>query len=140
MSNIFYGKTNHDCIGGLIEKLKQNYFKDPQAEHLFIVPDRISVLTEVKIFEYLNIESTCNIRVLTLSRLASMVMQDMMVIPKTSSCMIFQKLLKDNRENLKCFNKRLDSDLASCVFETISQFKSCRIPVENVYVSTCLIV
>ena len=50
--------------------------------------------------------------------------------------MIFQKLLKDNRQDLKCFNKRIDIDLASCVFETISQFKSCRIPVENVYVSS----
>ena len=136
MSNIFYGKTNLDCVKGLIEQLKKNYQKDPQAEHLFIVPDRISVLTEVKIFESLGIESTCNIRVLTLSRLASIVMEGMSVIPKTSSCMIFQKLLKDNRQDLKCFNKRIDIDLASCVFETISQFKSCRIPVENVYVSS----
>lgn len=136
MSNIFYGKTNLDCVRGLIEKLKKNYQEDPQAEHLFIVPDRISVLTEVKIFESLGIESTCNIRVLTLSRLASMVMEDMTVIPKTSSCMIFQKLIKDNRQQLKCFNKRVDSDLASCVFETISQFKSCRIPVESVFVSS----
>ena len=122
MSNIFYGKTNLDCVKGLIEQLKKNYQKDPQAEHLFIVPDRISVLTEVKIFESLGIESTCNIRVLTLSRLASIVMEGMSVIPKTSSCMIFQKLLKDNRQDLKCFNKRIDIDLASCVFETISQF------------------
>ncbi|MBR4002599.1 MAG: PD-(D/E)XK nuclease family protein [Clostridia bacterium] len=136
ISNIFYGKTNYDCVEGLIEKLKQNYFNDPDAQHLFIVPDRISVLTEVKIFNKLNIDSTCNIRVLTLSRLASIVVENMPVIPKTSSCMIFQKLLKDNRQNLKCFNKHIDSDLATCLFDTVSQFKSCRIPIEQVCVNT----
>lgn len=136
ISNIFYGKTNYDCVEGLIEQLKRNYFVDSDANHLFIVPDRISVLTEVKIFEDLKIDSTCNIRVLTLSRLASIVMEDMTVIPKTSSCMIFQKLLKDNRQELKCFNKRIDSDLASTLFETVSQFKSCKISFDQVCVSS----
>jgi len=136
MANIFYGKTNHDCVNSLINKLKQNYVKDSNSKHYFIVPDRISVLTEVKIFNALNIESTCNIEVLTLSRLASRLMQDVDVISKTSSCMIFQKLLKDNRQNLKCFNKNINSDLATTLFETVSQFKSCKVEPENIVVKT----
>ena len=136
MSNIFFGKTNYDCVEGLINKLKENYLLDPTAKHLFIVPDRISVLTEVKIFNKLNIESTCNIRVLTLSRLASMVLENTPVISKVSSSMIFQKLLKENKENLKCFNKKIDSDLATCLFETVSQFKSCKIEVDQVSVAS----
>lgn len=136
MSNIFFGKTNLDCQEGIIEKLKQNYFADPNSNHLVIVPDRISVLTEVKIFDRLNIQSTCNIRVLTLSRLASIVMEGGNVIPKTTSCMIFQKLLKDNKQDLKCFNKKIDIDLAQTLFETVSQFKSCRIPVDQICVTT----
>lgn len=134
MSNIFFGKTSHDATTGLIEKLKQNYAKDPFSQHIFIVPDRISVLTEIQIFESLQLESTCNIRVMTLSRLASMILEDMSVISKTSSCMILQKLLKQNKDSLKCFNKNIDANLATTLFETISQFKSCKIDFNEVAV------
>lgn len=136
MSNIFFGKTSIDATNGLIEKLRENYAKDPLSQHIFIVPDRISVLTEIQIFEALNIQSTCNIRVMTLSRLAAMILEDMSVISKTSSCMIFQKLLKQNRDNLKCFNKHIDANLATTLFETISQFKSCKIDFNDVAVKS----
>ena len=136
MSNIFLGKTNVDCSNEIINKLKENFFKDKNSHHIVIVPDRISVLTEIKIFNALNIESTCNIEVLTLSRLASRVVEDISVISKTSSCMVLQKLLKDNKKDLKCFNKKQDIELASTVFETISQFKSCRIAIEDIFVNS----
>ncbi len=135
MSNIFFGKTNVDCAVGIIEQLKKNFNLNKKAHHIVIVPDRISVLTEINIFNALNIESTCNIEVLTLSRLASRVAVDIDVISKTSSCMILQKLLKDNKKDLKCFNKKQDIDLANTLFETISQFKSCRIAVEDIFVN-----
>ncbi len=136
MYNLFVGKTNVDCINSLIEKLKQNYSENKDAHHIFIVPDRVSVLTEIKIFEALNIDSTCNIEISTLSRISSQVVGAVNVIPKISSCMLFQKLLKENRDILKCFNKRVDSDLASNLYQTISQFKSCKIAPEQVKVST----
>lgn len=136
MYNIFIGKTNVDCVNSLIEKLKQNYNEHKDAHHIFIVPDRVSVLTEIKIFEALNIESTCNIEISTLSRISSQVVSGVNVIPRISSCMLFQKLLKEHRNSLKCFNKRVDSDLASNLYQTISQFKSCRIPPEQVSVAT----
>lgn len=135
MSNIFFGKTNVDCAVGIIEQLKKNFSLNKNSHHIVIVPDRISVLTEINIFNTLNIESTCNIEVLTLSRLASRVAGDIDVISKTSSCMILQKLLKDNKKDLKCFNKKQDIDLASTLFETISQFKSCRIAVDDIFVN-----
>ncbi len=136
MQNIFIGKTNIDCVTSLIEKLKQNYLTNKNAHHIFIVPDRVSVLTEIKIFEALNIESTCSIEVQTLSRIASQVVDNVRVIPKTSSCMLFQKLLKQYRNDLKCFNKKIDIDLASTLYKTISQFKSCKIAPEEVNVTT----
>ena len=136
MSNLFIGKTNIDCVNSLIEKLKQNYEKDKSSHHIVIVPDRISVLTEIKVFEALNIESTCNIEISTLSRVASQVVNNVRVIPKTSSCMLFQKFLKQYRNDLKCFNKKIDADLASNVYKTISQFKSCKISPEEVKVTT----
>ena len=135
MSNIFFGKTNYDCVNGLIERLKQNYL-DESLSHVFIVPDRISMLTEIKIFESLNIQSSCNIEVLTLSRLASKILQGVKVISKPTSCMILQKIIKDNKQSLKCFTKNINADLANNLFETISQFKSCKIKFDEVTVNT----
>ena len=71
ISNIFFSATSFNATNALLQKLKDNYAKYPLAHHIFIVPDRVSVLTEIKIFETLGIDSTCNIEVLTLSRLAS---------------------------------------------------------------------
>ena len=45
---------------------------------------------------------------------------------------IFQKLLKQNRDKLKCFNKNIDIGLATTLFETVSQFKSCKIDFNEV--------
>ncbi len=134
MINIFFGKTSDDCLDALICKLKLNY-KD-NRRHIFLVPDRMSVLCEKKIFESLNIQSTLNIEVLTLSRLASRILRDKNAISRTASCMILQKILRDNKDNLKCFNKNQDSDLATTIFGTISQFKSCKVDFNDVSITT----
>ena len=132
ISNIFFSATSCGGTSALIEKLKQNYAREPLSRHIFIVPDRVSVLTEIKIFESLNIESTCTIEVMTLSRLANKVLDNTKVVSKTTSCMILQKLLSEKKDVLKCFNKKSDSNLAVSLFETISQFKSCKIDFESI--------
>ncbi len=136
MPNIFLGKTSADCSHQIIKKLKDNYTEKPFARHIVIVPDRVSVSTEVNIFKSLNIESTCLIEVLTLSRLSSKILNNMQVITKSASCMIVQKILKENKDDLKVFNKNLGIDFATKIYETISQFKSCKILPENVFAKT----
>ncbi len=132
MVNIFLGKNSDDCLQSLFEDLKKKY--NINSKFVFLVPDRMSVICEKMIFEILEIESTCNIEVLTLSRLASRILKDKAAIKKTASCMILQKILKENKEKLKCFNKNQDSDLAQSIFGTISQFKSCKISFDEVVV------
>lgn len=134
MKNVFLGKTNYDCLKALLDKLKSNLSLD--TRHIFIVPDRMSVLCEKRIFEDLNIESTCNIEVLTLSRLASRVLKNVSIISKLSSCMILQKIIREKKDELKCFNKNIDSDLAETLYGTISQFKSCKVSFNDVSVRT----
>ena len=134
ISNIFLGKTNLSIINSIIEKLKKNYSENKFARHIFLVPDRVSVLTEVKIFESLKIESSISVEVLTMSRLASKILDIKDVISKDASCMLIEKILKQNKENLKCFNKTISSDLAISIYEVISQFKSCKISFDEVLV------
>ena len=141
MKNVFFGKTSFDSRVALINKLRQNMAKfgddwtnDNAICHIFIVPDRMSVLMEKQIFETLNISSTTNVEVLTLSRLANKIFKDKPVISKTTSCMLLQKLLKENKDKLLCFNKNQDSDLANEIYGTIAQFKSCKVNFDDVEV------
>lgn len=135
ISNIFLGKTNLSVTNALIEKLKNNYSKNKSARHIFLVPDRVSVLTEVKIFEALKIDSTISIEVLTISRLASKILANKSIISKNASCMLIEKIIKQNKDVLKCFNKTISSDLSTNIYEVISQFKSCRISFDEVLVN-----
>lgn len=133
MITAFYGKKRDDTLQEMLLDLKRNYKQD--EHYVFLVPDRFSVLCEKKIFEVLQIESTLNIDVLTLSRLASKVLKNVRVISKSASSMIMQKAILENKSNLKCFKKNLDSTLSISLFGTISQFKSCKIQPEEMAVT-----
>lgn len=136
MRNVFFGKNSFDTRVALINKLGRNRTNMHNVQHIFIVPDRMSVLMEKQIFESLNIDSTCDIEVLTLSRFANKIIRDKTVISKTTSCMILQKLLRGHKDDLLCFNKNQDSDLAEEIYGTIAQFKSCKVSFEDVQVKS----
>lgn len=133
MKNIFLGKTHYSVLQALINKLKENDVTC--GHHIFIVPDRMSVLCEKLIFEKTGISSTCNIEVLTLSRIALRLLKNKNVISRQASVMILQKVLSQHKNELKCFNKLESSALASEIYGTISQFKSCKIEPSYVRVS-----
>ncbi len=133
MVKIFYGKTRDSALHDMLLDLKKRYNR---GEHyVFLVPDRVSVLCEKLIFEVLDIDSTVNIEVLTLSRLSARILKDTPVISREESVMLMQRALLESRENLKCFKKNLDLGLASSIFGTISQFKSCKVEPKDVVVS-----
>ncbi len=126
MLNIYCGKTLFDGYKSLFARLKAVRQAEFGASHIFVVPDRFSMSCEKDIFEYLNIESTFDIKVLTMSRFASAIISKKInVVPKSTSSMLVQKILIDNRAKLKCFSKtKLTSGFASEIFETINQLKS----------------
>ncbi len=134
MIQLFFGRTSDDVTDEMLVHLKQ--VAQQSAHYIFVVPDRMTVIAEKRIFERLGIESTCNIEVLTLSRLFSKLVKDKAIISKSASCMILQKMLRDERENLLCFNKNPDADLAQVMFGTISQFKSCKVNFSEVAVKS----
>lgn len=124
MNNIFFARTQEDCLLGMINKLKSCDYES--GNHVFIVPDKMTVSVEKRIFEVLGIESTTNIQVLTLSRLAKKIV-DVQVVDKSTSVMLIKKILGEERQNLLCFNKTQDTGLAEDIYGTIAQFKSCKI-------------
>jgi len=104
MINIFCGATQFAPERYMFEELKSN--RDC-SNNIFVVPDRYTLSTEKNIFEYLDITSAFDIDVLTLSRLASRLMPNYQVLSKSVSIMIVRKLLQDNKQKFKCFNKTL---------------------------------
>jgi len=137
MLNIYCGKTLFEGYTHLMKRLKDNRKTGLFDSHIFVVPDRFSMACEKDIFDYLNIESTFDISVLTMSRFASQILgSNVKVLPKTISSMIVQKILIDNKKSLKCFHKtRLAASFAKELFETINQLKSCGIKPQDINIS-----
>ncbi len=134
MLNIYCGKTLFDGYKPLMKRLESNRKLGLFDSHIFIVPDRYTMACEKDIFDYLNIESTFDIRVLTLSRFASEMLEDKSgFISKNISCMIIQRLLYEGKQNLKCFNKtKINYSFASEIYNTINQLKSSKITPEEI--------
>lgn len=134
MLNIYTCKTIFDGYKPLMKKLNGNRKAKNFASHIFIVPDRFSMQCEKDIFEYLGIESTFDIKVLTLSRFAGeLIGSNASVLSKQASTMIIQRLLIKNKQNLKCFNKtKLNYSFAGEVFNTINQLKSSKVEPQEI--------
>ena len=125
MINIFCGTTLFAPNKYLFDALKNQRYS---GNNIFIVPDRYTLSTEKAIFDNLQITSAFDIDVLTLSRLANKLMPQYKTLSKTVSVMIVRKLLEDNKNKFKCFNKTLlSSGFAEDLFNTINQLKVCKI-------------
>ncbi len=133
MLNIYTCRTLFDGYEPLMKRLEANRKAKIFASHIFVVPDRFTMQCEKDIFEYLNIDSTFDIRVLTLSRFAGeLIGAAKGVLSKQASTMIIQRLLLKNKSNLKCFNKtKLNYSFASEIFDTINQLKSSKVSPEE---------
>lgn len=129
---VIFGKTSADLLHKTIELVGRD-----SGHRIVVVPDRMTVVCEKKIFEQLNISSTCDIEVVTISRLSSRILPNVSVISKNTSVMLIQKILTQNREKLKYFGKGLSADLAQTIFGTIAQFKSCKVLPEEVCKAEC---
>lgn len=96
-----------------------------------IVPDKLTVTAEKKLFEYLNIESCFDINITTLTRLSQRVLNDLGIeykpITKIGSIVLLKKILKSTKE-LRLFNAPSFSyNYTDLLFRTITQFKASNI-------------
>lgn len=97
-----------------------------------VVPDKLTVTMEKELFSRLNIGSTFNIEVITLTRLSQKVLSELNIeytpISKVGSSILLKKILTHERENLKIFNTPSFSyNYSEIIFDTITQFKSSQV-------------
>ena len=131
MNNVtlYVSKVSYSAITEMLGKLKTRNVKQ---NHIILTPDRCNFNIENLVFDILGEDSLFDVNVMTLSRFASMCIgksiNDKRILTMQGACSIIQRLLIENKEELKSFSKSLEfKGFSKELFETISSFKSCHI-------------
>ena len=107
MLKLVYGKSGSGKSRYIYEDISKNIDKE---KIFLIVPEQNNLSTEQKLFEYLKSDSIFNVQVLTLSRLAVRVLDDVggfdfSVINNSSKAMVIYDVLNKEKDNLNFLGK-----------------------------------
>lgn len=121
---IFQSNSTSDATNNAIAFLgRQNKIG---TMHIVIVPDRFTLSQEKEIYEFLQLEGSFNIEVVSFSRLASrMVKQQKQFLSKEGTVMLMKKVLQKNISKLSYFNKlKISYGFAKEIFAVIASLRS----------------
>lgn len=120
------------CLLDDVKKISQDIF----CENIIIVPDKFTLNAERLVFEYLNIDSSFNIQVMSLTRLVNKVLSSKLENKQTLSQnmgqMIITKILLDNKQKLGIY-KKISPTLSKEFYNTIIQLKSSGITPQELF-------
>ena len=102
MLKLVYGKSGSGKSTYLYESIKQN---SNQEKVYLTVPEQCNLNAEQRLFEHLKVKSILNVQVLTLSRLAIRVLDEIggmefTTINQSSKAMIISNILHKEKDNL----------------------------------------
>lgn len=121
------GGTTYEACLNTIKKID---VANLDYQNLVVVPDSFSMQAENLIFDVLNIESTMNIEVVGISRLASKILKKNNISFQRLSALeeIFEifKVVKQNESKFLYF-KKCNVDFCIKILQIIKQFKACKI-------------
>ncbi len=125
----FVANNNFDAVDEQIKLIGRGLQNN--VEQFVIVPDRFSLSCEKLIMEKLNLTASFDFQVLSLSRLAGLVLGkkfDKKILSMLDAVMIVQFLIKKNKDRFVCFSSiPATTTFAQSLFDSISQIKSCKI-------------
>lgn len=129
-SNAFY-KAEMETIKCINEDINA-------YSHIVLCPDRYSLISEKLIFDSLNISSTFNIEVLSISKLFNKFCStDEAVLSSSASILLIQKALINLHDKLKVFNNLNNmAYLSEEIYKALSQIISCDISFEDLKFKT----
>lgn len=128
MQNNAIIKCSNSLISGfycLLDDVKktENKFKD----NIIVVPDKFTLNAERLVFEHLNIESSFNIQVMSLTRLVNKILSrkvsNYQLVSQNMGQMLVSKIMLDNRDKLVLY-KNISPDVCAEFYNTIIQLKS----------------
>lgn len=127
--NLFVSNNSFDAVDEQIKLIGKGI--ESGIEQFVIVPDRFSLSAERLVMEKLNLTASFDFQVLSLSRLANLVIgknPTKKVLSMLDAVMIVQFLLKKNKDKFVCFSSiPITTTFAQSLFDSISQLKSCKI-------------
>jgi ATP-dependent helicase/nuclease subunit B len=124
--------TLFDSALRVIDQIKKDIANELATRYILIVPDNFALLTEKICFERLDLKSTFNFDVMTVSRLCSEVIKADNVLSKQGGVMIIKDICLKYKDNLSFFKEVNNLGLAEKIYETIMQLKSCNLKVDDI--------
>ncbi len=120
--------------------IKQIDVGDLTSKHYVLVPDRFSLQVENLIMDLCDLESTFNIEVLGLSRLANKVLKELGIKGETLSsdeCLLLTQQAIENVKHEFVSFKKSSINFAQEVSKVIAQFKSSRLAPQDITSKNC---
>lgn len=132
--NLYLAQTLRQATKEVIKNVEVSQNLD--LRNFIVVPDRFSLQAEKLLFQELGISSTFNIDVISISKLASLVLKLSGNEFKTQSnlegmLLVYKILIEHQAEFESLKDANLSIDLAKEIFLTISQLKSCEISADK---------
>jgi ATP-dependent helicase/DNAse subunit B len=124
MLKTFGGNTTEKAALAVIDELKARNTQGSQ--HIVIVPDRMTLAVEVKIFERLGIKAAFNIDVVSFSRLAAKEQKGSQpeFLSKNGTVLLLHKIMREHREELALYGRYAGSiSFAKELFAVIAELR-----------------
>lgn len=127
---IIVGDTNLIAFKRMLKEI------DATQDSILVVPDKFSLNAELMLLQAKNLTSNFNVRVFSLTKLASEILKDKIsdrkIIDKNISIMIVSSIISDNLEKFKFFKEIKDiNKFAEDIFSIISQFITSKVDKTN---------
>ena len=135
---LFENCTIHDATTDMLRAIDNSGWKE---EHIVIVPDKYSLITEKKLLATIGQGALFNVKVKSLTNFSCEILQelgiDSQVISSGESLLLVQKAINEERANLIYFKK---SNINFCyeLSKFISQLKSSLISPEDLFEVGCI--
>ena len=129
--NIVTGVSIYEAAKNLFNCIDKNDF---DTNYFIVVPDRYSLQAEKLLFETLNLKSTFNINVMSLTSLAEKILKEEGIEYKNSSVLegvLFVKKACEQLKNELCFYKKITPNFCYEMYKSIIQIKSSQIKPED---------
>ena len=133
---VLIGNNTQGVFEEVIKSLN-DFYKDISRENIIIVPDRLSLLAEQKIFELLGIDVYFNISVMGISKFASKIIAEnnleCMECSAIQSKLLVLRAMQNVKQNFKCFSKNFNLGFVDEIFAKIEQIKSSNANIDDLY-------
>jgi len=131
---ILLGNSTELLFQKSILKIKE-YIDDDKFNNIVIVPDALSLITEKKIFEILEIDTYFNLSVMGISKFINLILKEnglsVMHCSNFESKLLTLKAIQNSQENFKCFSKNFSLGFADEMYAKIEQIKSSNVNIED---------